>query len=69
MTKVRQTVKEIYREVELCPKCGKLMELNKGRGVIMTYPPKYSWDCPSCQTTISSFNSGEVRYVFNEPDQ
>lgn len=62
--KIRQYVKKMYREIELCPGCKTPM---KRTGIVYpVQPPCYGWECPKCKRAITSSNSGEIQFVLGK---
>ncbi len=62
---MRQYIKQIYREIEVCPDCNIPMS-KKTDFVLTTYPPQYLWVCPQCGKTINSFLSGQPEFIFRD---
>ena len=58
---IQEPVK-IYRELEICPNCGEVMQRTVSDIVYATYPPQYTWKCYHCETAIVTTNSGEVKF-------
>lgn len=57
--KKKQYAKEIYREIEICSKCGECMI--KQDDVVLSAPLLYKWKCPKCGECITTTNGGEVQ--------
>lgn len=61
---IKRYVKEIYKEIEVCPDCKTPMQTTN----IMypTSPPRYVWACPKCNKRITSKNNGMLQFILEE---
>ena len=62
---MRQYIKEIYREIEVCPDCDIPMSVDKSV-VLATYPAQYIWTCPNCNKTTTSLLDGQPQFIFRD---